>query len=64
MKPKANVAGGAINGAHATRKPGEISPGCLFTISEVRERLQLGAWAWRKLIRAGLPVIRIGDEGS
>ena len=42
--------------------PGVISPGCLYTATEARKRLGMGAWAWRKLRRGGLPVIYVGGK--
>lgn len=48
----------------ATRNKGRgyIEPGVLYTASEARSRLGLGDWAWRKLRRDGLHVIRHGGR--
>ena len=40
------------------RIQGVIEPGVLYTVDEARARLRFGVWAWRKLVRAGLPVIK------
>lgn len=40
--------------------PGHISGDCLYTLSEIQERLKLGQHAMRQARRAGLPVRRIG----
>ncbi len=40
--------------------PGVIEPGALYLAEEARARLKLGDWAWRKMRRNGLRVIRQG----
>ncbi len=42
--------------------PGVIEPGRLYVASEARQRLRLGATAWKKLRARGLPVIREGRQ--
>jgi len=40
--------------------PGLIAADCLYTLSEIQERLKLGQHAMRQARRAGLRVRRIG----
>ena len=47
---------------HASERPGEIEPGKLYTAQEARDRLRIGVVGWRKLRRAGLPVIQRGRQ--
>jgi len=42
--------------------PGLIEPGLLYTVAEARSRLGLGEWAWRKMRRSGLPIVRQGNR--
>lgn len=42
--------------------PGVIPPGALLTAVEAKRRLRLGDWAWRRMRRAGLPVVYIGNK--
>lgn len=42
--------------------PGFIESGCLYVASEAKERLRIGAWAWRQLRRQGLRVIKVGRQ--
>ena len=46
----------------STESPGVIEPGSLYLVDEVRRRLKLGDWAWRKMRRAGLPIVRQGKR--
>jgi hypothetical protein len=32
---------------------------CLYTVEEARRRLRFGDWAWRKIRRSGLIVLRV-----
>ena len=42
--------------------PGVIEPQALYTADEARRRLRIGAWAWRKMRRDGLNVIRVSGR--
>ena len=45
--------------------PGLIEANTLYTLPELRARLRLGDWAWRKLKRrldGNLPLIKIGNR--
>ncbi len=46
----------------AAQPPGVIEGGTIYTIAEVRSRLRLGDWAWRKLRRSGLPIHKFGKQ--
>ena len=49
--------------AVATRKAGEVSADCLYTLDEIEARLGLGKKALRTARRDGLMVKRIGRKG-
>lgn len=42
--------------------PSFVESGCLYLVEEARSRLRVGDWAWRKMRRAGLPVIYQGKQ--
>ena len=42
--------------------PGVIEPGKLYVAEEARQRLRIGATAWRKLRKSGLQIIRRGRQ--
>lgn len=42
--------------------PYSVEPRVLYLAAEIRRRLHLGDWAWRKLRRRGLPIIRFGRQ--
>ena len=44
----------------ATKKPGEIVRGALYTLDELNDRLGLGEAAFRRARREGLVIKRIG----
>ena len=48
----------------ATADPsiGVIEPGRLYVATEARRRLKLGDKGWRDLLRAGLKVVRVGNN--
>lgn len=49
--------------AHATlAAPGEIQPGVLYTLPEIKRRSGLGEWALRTARRNGLRVIYTGGR--
>ena len=48
----------AVSATNATT--GIIRPDELYTAAEVRKRLKLGSWQWRKLRERGFPLIRRG----
>ena len=42
--------------------PGIIPAGAILRVDEAKKRLQLGEWAWRRLRRDGLRIIRVGGR--
>ncbi len=42
------------------RLPGVIEAGQLYLAAEAQARLKLGAWGWRQMRCAGLPIIYQG----
>jgi len=46
----------------AADTPGVIEPQRLYVAEEARQRLRIGGVTWRKLLRAGLPTIRLGRQ--
>ena len=42
--------------------PGIVAPGHLYLSAELRKRLHLGDWAWRKMRRGGLQTVRVGRQ--
>jgi hypothetical protein len=40
--------------------PGFIEPGCIYEANEARQRLRIGAKAWKNLRDTGLPVRYVG----
>jgi hypothetical protein len=46
----------------AAASPGMIEPHVLYTVAEVRRRLGVGDWAWRKWRRDGLVVLRLSGR--
>ena len=49
--------------AIATKKPGEIVRGALYTLDELNDRMGLGKAALRRARREGLVIKRIGRRG-
>lgn len=43
-------------------RPGSIAEGELYTLAELRKRLDLGPYALRPARKKGLPVLRIGRK--
>lgn len=39
---------------------GVITPGCVYTVTELRQQLNLGDKSWKQLKDAGLVTIKIG----
>lgn len=42
--------------------PGVIDPGHLYEQTEAQRRLRLGDTSWKRLLKAGLPVVRHGHR--
>ena len=42
--------------------PGVIEPGRLYLAADVRSRLRIGDWSWRRMRREGLEVIYVGQR--
>jgi hypothetical protein len=43
--------------------PGVITPGCLYTVNEAKDRLRAGNVTWDRLCDRGLTVRKIGSKG-
>jgi hypothetical protein len=41
---------------------GVIKPGHLYQAAELRRQLGFGDWTWRKMRRAGLPIVYQGSR--
>lgn len=52
----------ARSSARQTTAPGLIVPDALYTADEARQRLRIGAWAWRQWRRDGLEVLRLSGR--
>ncbi len=53
---------GSTPAAHARPACGEIFRGAMYSTVEIRHRLGLGDWAWRKMRRNGLQVAYVSGK--